>query len=182
MEMRDIVRSVRIFGDLTEQQSAELLKHAYRQTLQAGSTLVRKGEPSDDIFIVLCGRFAVYVDTQPDPVAEISVGEVIGEIGFFARHKRTATVVAVRDSEVIKLDRAGFDTVTKQIPQIYEIILASLASRLADTTAQISGSSQQKTPRTIALIWGGRSGYVRPFVDRLRSVFSRRGRTLILEA
>src|SRR5580692_3824164 len=181
MHDQDVVRSVSIFGDLTEKESVDFLQCATRQRLESGAVLVRRGDPADDIFIVVSGRFCVYVGTNPEPVAEISSGELIGEIGFFARERRTATVTAARDSEVIKLDRASFDGIAKRIPRLYELVLASLAKRLADTTKRVSTGQKNKAPRTIAILWGGRTGAVTPFVDRLRSVFSSRGRTLVLE-
>ncbi len=181
MHDQDVVRSVGIFGDLTEKESVEFLQCATRRRLESGAVLVRQGDTSDDIFIVVSGRFCVYVGTNPEPVAEISPGELIGEIGFFARERRTATVTAARDSEVIKLDKAAFDGIAKRIPRLYELILASLAKRLADTTKRVSAGKKNKAPRTIAILWGGRTGTVTHFVDRLRSVFSSRGRTLVLE-
>jgi NTE family protein len=180
MGPRDIVRSVSIFASLSEQESTDVLEHATGHRLKTGEVLVREGDPSDAVFIVLSGRFSVFVPSLSEPVAEVSVGELIGEIGFFAGHARTATVVAARDSEVIKLDRAAFAGIVKRIPHIYEIILASLADRLAETTARVSINAKHKAPRTAAIVMGGSGGVGPGFVERLRSVFGRRGRTLIL--
>ncbi len=55
--------------------------------------------------------------SRSEPVAEISAGELIGEIGFFSGQCRTATVVAARDSAVAKLDRAAFDEVVAANPK-----------------------------------------------------------------
>jgi CRP-like cAMP-binding protein len=61
MQDQDVVRSVSIFGDLTENESLEFLQSATRQRLESGAVLVREGDPSDGIFIVLSGRFCVYM-------------------------------------------------------------------------------------------------------------------------
>lgn len=68
----------------------------HHRELQRGEVLIRQGDPSDDLYFVLSGRFSVCVSDFAEPVAEIGRGQPIGEIGFFADLPRTATVVALR--------------------------------------------------------------------------------------
>jgi NTE family protein len=169
-----------IFGDLSASDRSVVLEHVNRRSLKRGEVLVRAGDPSDSVFLVESGRFSVLVGTHPEPVAEVGVGEPIGEIGFFTKVPRTATVVAARDSEVVQLDRAAFNTVVAKYPRIYEAILMSLAGRLAETTARVPVFSNITIPRTIAIVTGGRGGLDPAFLERLQSVFERRGRTLFV--
>src|SRR5262249_39814869 len=59
-------------------------------TLQGGEVLVRQNPPSDSVFVVVSGRFEVWVQGQPCAINEIGVGEPIGETGFFSGMLRTA--------------------------------------------------------------------------------------------
>ena len=114
------------------------------------------------------------------PLAEIGVGQPIGEIAFFAGGLRTATVVAVRDSVVLELDRASFEDVARRVPAIYDKLLAAMAQRLAETTARITGGSRVAAARTVTIVTAGHGGVPAAFFDRLRSAFASSGRCLFL--
>ena len=110
------------------------------------------------------------------------MGEPIGEIGFFAKIPRSATVLAVRDSTVLQLDRAGFDQIAKSLPGIYEIIIEAMARRLAAATARLPAVRRLAQSRTLAIIGAGGADIPAAFVDRLRSVLERNARVLFLHA
>src|SRR5690242_5373752 len=74
-----------------------------QRDVQRGEILIRQGEPSDALYFVLSGRFIVRVEGLLDPIAEIGQGQPIGEVGFFAGLPRTATVIALRDSRILRI-------------------------------------------------------------------------------
>ena len=182
MDVSKTVRRIAIFGELNETESSAITDRVVQLDLKRGQELVREGDKSDAIFVVLFGRFSVYAKSRSEPIAEISAGELIGEIGFFSGQCRTATVVAARDSAVAKLDRTAFDEVVAANPKIYQAILNSLAGRLAQMTAYAPANTQRTAARTVAIVAGGQGGLLPAFVDRLRRVFGRRSRTLFLES
>ena len=67
-----------------------------------GETLVLEGKESQSFFVVHFGLFEVLGHDGERIVAEIGANELIGEIGFFSRTRRTATVIAARDSQVLE--------------------------------------------------------------------------------
>ena len=99
-----------------------------------GQILVEQGEPADMLYIVEFGLFEVR-DANGTSVAEIGAGELIGEIGFFAQTPRIATVVAVRDSEVREIDRAGFEALALSVPRLQGEVIRALANRLSTVAA-----------------------------------------------
>ena len=137
------------FGELSAGQQAEIWSRARIRRLLRGETLVLQNTPADAVFVVVSGRFEVRLEELPLPLAEIGVGQPIGEIAFFAGGLRTATVVAVRDSVVLELDRASFEDVARRVPAIYDQLLAAMARRLAETTARITGSTRVAAARTV---------------------------------
>jgi NTE family protein len=182
MDVGKTVRRIAIFGELNESESSAIIERVVQVNLKRGQELVREGDESDAIFVVLFGRFSVCVRSRSEPVAEISAGELIGEIGFFSGQSRTATVVAARDSAVARLDRAAFDDVVAANPKIYQAILNSLAGRLSELSARAPSITQRNAARTVAIVAGGHGGLLPPFVDRLRRVFGRRSRTIFLDS
>jgi len=119
--------------------------------------LLRQGDPPDVLYLVVSGRFLVLPDDKEEAVAEIGPGEPLGELAFFAGVRRTANVVAARDSTVLVLTTKDYAEVAREVPSIVSTILAAVAKRLAQVTGT-SPAMQPKPPRTIALLPIGLQG------------------------
>lgn len=135
--------------------------------IERGQALVREGELEAVLYLVIAGRFGVTRAGQDTRISEIGPGQPVGEIGFLTGQPRTATVTALRDSLVLRLDRAAFNRVAAEQPAIWPALAQALAERLAETSALARRAHQPLTPRTLAVIPGGRSPLPRPFLDRL---------------
>ena len=148
-----------------------------RLRIPRGTVLVRQGDPANELYIVLAGRFVVTFEGRPGIIAEIGPGEPIGELAFFGSGTRTATVTAARDSDVVMLTRDAYAEVMRQAPSILAGILSSVASRLAAVTPA-SPALRGRPARTVAILPIGAGGLLPPgFIERLtralapRSVF-----------
>jgi NTE family protein len=149
-----------------------LASELHERVLRGGEVLVRVGEPAEALFLVLSGRFTVHVDGSSQPVAEISQGELVGEIGFFAGLPRTATVLAARDSRVLELDRAGFARAAELHPNIRDVIIEFLARRFAELRLSQPKPGRAAPVRTLAVLVAGGSHLPSRFVELMRNVFS----------
>jgi predicted acylesterase/phospholipase RssA len=79
--------------------------------LKRGDTLFRQGEAGDELYLVMRGRLRILryePDSEPRQVNEVGRFETIGEIALVTRHSRTATVIAVRDSLLLRISRADY--------------------------------------------------------------------------
>ena len=161
--------------ELSLDQQADIRSWARVRHLLSGEILVLQNTPADAIFVVVSGRFEVRTERQPASLAEIGVGQPIGEIAFFAGGLRTATVVAVRDSVVLELDRAAFQEITRRVPAVYQQLLAILARRLAATTTRVTDSPRLAAARTLAIIAAGGADIPTQFFHRLRATFAALG-------
>src|SRR5262245_513671 len=166
------VISAAFSGKRSPAQQLEIWSRAKVRHLLSGETLVLQNTPADAVFLVISGRFEIRSEGQALPVAEIGAGQPIGEIAFFAGGLRTATAIAVRDSVVLELDRASFEEVARRTPVIYNQLLASLAQRLADTTARKKNNTHVAPARTITVIPAGHGGIPPEFFHRFRAAFA----------
>ena len=67
--------------------------------------LFEQGDPTLSVFITITGSFSVFIenDINQKKLADIGVGEFIGEMGVISGTSRSATVIANRKSKVIEL-------------------------------------------------------------------------------
>lgn len=145
-------------------QSVSALKR-----VAGGEALVRQGEEADALYFVESGRFRVVVN-RTRIVAHIESGEAVGELAFFAGGKRTADVVAMRDSRVLEVSRSAFDAIAVQHPELYAAMLKLVSERLAVATARTS-SIIAKNPRVVAMLPAGTSQLPDGFLARLAEAF-----------
>lgn len=170
-----------IFSGLGQSERAKIAERLEKRTLRRGEVLVRQGREARAFYIVVSGRFSVMLEGRKDPVCEIGPNEPIGEIAFLTGGKRTATVTALRDSIVLRLERAAFDQLSTANPDIWPALTAKLAERLAETT-RASFERVAPRPRTIAIIRAGNAAIPEAFLDRFCRLFAQAGKTKVLSS
>ena len=80
--------------------------------LPGGAGLFEQDDESDALFVLLYGRLAAVRtgnDGQSRALGCVSPGECVGEIGLITHQPRSASVFAMRDSELLRLPRSGFE-------------------------------------------------------------------------
>ena len=170
-----------LFDGLSAVDRDRLFAEFDQVSLARGEALVREGEPAEHLFVVVSGRFGVSRAGRLGVVSEIGAGETIGEIAFFAGGTRTATVVALRDSIVLRLARRDYEAFAVRMPAVPAVVTAMLARRLAATTAGQPSAPDPK-PRTIVLIAAGGTAFPRARFDVLARAFGAIGPTTIVDA
>ena len=123
----------------------------YATHLRAGQTLMHQGEPGDSMYLLLSGRLRAYVggdSGEQIEIGEMSRGEVIGEISMFTDQPRSATVKAIRDSTLARLDKADFPSLLVSSANASIAITRQIIARL-----QSRGQPRpQARPVTIGLM------------------------------
>lgn len=174
------IPDIDLFSGLTETERTALAARLALRTLHRGDVLMRQGDEADALFVVLSGRLAVTLDHQTDPVSEIGSGQPVGEIAFLTGRRRTATVIAMRDSLLFALSRVEFDALVAAHPGIWRTLTAMLAKRLAKTTSIAQAIHAPPRPRTICIIPAGGAQLKGEFVVALARALRQSARCVVL--
>lgn len=175
------VPDIDLFSGLSETERTALAARLTLRTLRRGDILMKQGDEADALYVVASGRLAVTLDGRRDLVSEIGSGQPVGEIAFLTGSRRTATVVAMRDSLIMVLPRDEFDRLVEAHPGIWGTLTATLARRLAATTSSSTPSRPVTArPRTLCIVPAGGSRVNTDFVARLGQALSREGRCAVL--
>jgi NTE family protein len=105
--------------------------------LPGGQILFRENEVADSLYIVISGCLGVVVrgnDGHDVLVARIPAGETVGEMGLLDGGIRSATVEALRDTELLKFDKASYEDRLLRDPRSIHALISLLVRRLRKTT------------------------------------------------
>ncbi len=101
-----------------------LFKNIEPRIVKKGDILFRQGEPGNCIFYIVKGRYDVVVNDRT--VSSMTPEDVfMGEIAFLLNSRRSATVRASTDGELIEMSKEHFVQAIKKTPH-YAILLARL--------------------------------------------------------
>jgi len=104
------------FAQLPAARIDELLRRFERVTAARGETLIREGDEGDYYYVIETGRFQVgrLVGGADVVLAELKSGDAFGEEALVSEAKRNATVIALTDGEVLRLNRAHFNELLRE--------------------------------------------------------------------
>ena len=121
----------------------DLAARVKTQAYGRGQAIVREGESGSDLYVVERGQVAVMVDVAglPHEVARIGPGDFFGEMSFMTGESRRASVVALGDVEVVRVDQDSFREVLGHDPRVLDAMGRVLAIRQADLEALRSGAT-----------------------------------------
>jgi len=101
----DALRATPIFAEVPAEHLERLAAQAIPMSLRAGDFLIVEGDQADDLFVVVSGEFDVTKrsGTSEIPLARVGPGAIQGELAALERGKRTASVRAVSEAEVLRI-------------------------------------------------------------------------------
>ena len=130
-----------LFEQLTEEDRAQLALVVDRRELAAGTTLFQAGEPGESLFVVSAGEVELFIKDTAGQKIVLTVareGEIFGELALLDRGARTATALALVDTELLELDRDDLLLLFQKTPEAAVRLLAAVGhmTRKADELLQ----------------------------------------------
>jgi CRP-like cAMP-binding protein len=102
------------------------------RTYRKDTMLFAEGEPGDELFILQKGSIKItkIVEHKEVLLAMLNPGDIFGEMALLEGKPRAACALAHEDSEVMAVNKANFEVMIKNQPQIIAKITTLLADRL----------------------------------------------------
>lgn len=134
--------NIEMFGLLNEDDRRALAEVVDEQQVPEGHTLFQSGDPGDSLFIIKSGEIELFIkDTAGQKIVLTTAqpGDMFGELAMLDSGPRTATALALIDSEVLILDRDDLVLLFQRKPEAALQMLAALSglTRKADELLRI---------------------------------------------
>ena len=124
----DLISTIEPFSTSPEETRHSLAQRFVEREVSAGTELIRRGETSSTLFVVVEGTFSIFVGGEA--IATVGKRGVFGEIGAVSGIPATATVRADSSAVVVSIGAKDLHAVLYHSPQLAEALLRSLAQYL----------------------------------------------------
>jgi SulP family sulfate permease len=129
--------------------SGDLFAYLERKDIASSQVLYRQGEPADTVDLVAAGKLAIDI-AQDDGgsllMRRINTQTVIGEMGFFRKSSRSATVFSDGPVTLYTLTRFNFEKMRRERPDLAiafdDFIMRVLADRIEFAGRQVASLSR----------------------------------------
>jgi hypothetical protein len=127
---------VPLFSDLPPEEFGAFVKGLKHHTQSAGAVIVREGAAGNSMFVISEG--SVQVRTR-DPhgedvvLTDLDEGDFFGEVSLLKGVRRTATIVALKDVELLEMTKKDLDRISKKYPFIMKTVENFYAERVQHT-------------------------------------------------
>ncbi|MGI9374000.1 MAG: patatin-like phospholipase family protein [Hyphomicrobiales bacterium] len=168
-----------LIAELSLDARLELRRIAQRVELPAGKVLFEQGDHGNSVYLVTSGSLGTYVRDDAGGMrlmALVRPGETVGEMSLISGQSRSATVIAIRDTEMLRLSKGKFDRLLESEPTLSQGLNKLLVHRLRQVT---SGETTHHEPKTIAFIPAGRAEDTFAFAEELSELLQQNGYSVL---
>jgi CRP/FNR family transcriptional regulator, cyclic AMP receptor protein len=121
------LKKIPVFADLSEDELRNVAQLAAEVSVEAGKELVREGDYAYDVLAIEEGT--ARVERHGRTVAELSPGDVVGEMGVLERSQRNATVVATSPMLLVTLTSWDIRRLNKSAPEAVDHLRSLIEQR-----------------------------------------------------
>jgi CRP/FNR family cyclic AMP-dependent transcriptional regulator len=135
-----MLERISLFSNLSMQEIAELETLGQDRSVAKNSIVINEGDDTDSLYIVLKGRANALRSDESGRqfiVNRFGPYDYFGEMSFFDRNSRCATVITREKCTLMVLPRKAFFEFAARHPEIYKNLIKALLEKLRRATQQI---------------------------------------------
>ena len=135
-----VLKNVPLFSSFSDHQLAALLPAVQHRRYPRGSYVMRAGEETDALYIILAGRAKVLIPDDDGNEVILSIigpNEFFGEMGLLDDQPRSASVETLEPCEMLRITRGAFLACLKDNFDAALVIIRNLVKRLREADRKI---------------------------------------------
>jgi len=135
-----ILKGVPLFSLFSDAQLSQLLSCVQHRSYPRSAFIVRAGEETDALYIILSGRVKVLIPDEEGHEVILSMmgaNDFFGEMGLLDDLPRSASVETLEACQMLRLTKAGFTNILKDNFELAMLIIRSLVKRLREADRKI---------------------------------------------
>jgi CRP/FNR family transcriptional regulator len=150
-----LLTRVPVFEQLASDDLERVAGVAVPRRFDARQVVFRESDDSDTCYIVRSGRARAvreHGDGRQITLAQFGPGDIFGELALFDTERRSATVEAVDDLEVVAVLGADMRSLMRRHPDIAVKLVIALGRRLREANERLARQSFQTVQSRVATV------------------------------
>lgn len=126
-----LLTALPLFSALNNDECTLLSEAVDSRFLAAGVTLFKAGDPGQALYVVATGAMEIFITDlagQKIVLTECRPGDVFGELAMLDAGPRTASAVALEDTELLEVDRADLLLLVSKKPEAALHLLGAMGA------------------------------------------------------
>ena len=130
----DVLSRVPLFAGLSKKELGEIAHSVTEVQIEPREYIALEGDVGRGALVILSGRATVRKNGRK--VAELSAGDVVGEMSLVTNRPRNASVRTDTLVAALVMNPREFATIMDEHPQVATKILRTVADRLVEATGE----------------------------------------------
>jgi CRP/FNR family cyclic AMP-dependent transcriptional regulator len=146
-----LLKKVPIFSDLTPKELAEVEKIVHQRGYKKRETIIHDGDPGLGMYIIVSGSVEIVEENEKagkKTLAKLSDGSFFGDMALLDEEPRSASAIALVDSDIMGFFRPDFLDLIYRKPKLGIKVLLALArvigERLRHTNELLAKIKEKK--------------------------------------
>ena len=120
-----------MFAPLNDDETLKLSRSCLVRVFAPGEAIVRKGKEGGSMFVVHRGSVKIQLieNNVARTIANLSEGNIFGEMGLFTGEPRSADVIATEETEVLEINHIAVKPLFEDNPNLVEALSKTIAKR-----------------------------------------------------
>jgi CRP/FNR family cyclic AMP-dependent transcriptional regulator len=140
-----ILKIVDIFAETPEEALAEVSSILEEMEVKKGETVFEKGDPGHSLYIIFEGYVRVHDGQQT--LSELGGQDIFGEMALLEAETRSASVTALEDTHLLRLDQAPFYELMADQNEVTWGIIRVLVRRLRVLSQKLTDAQKPNQDR-----------------------------------
>ena len=147
-EVFERLSSVSIFAPLSDEETQKLAEASLVRVFAPDESIVRQGQKGNSMFVIHRGTVNVQVkeDGAAQNLRTLREGDFFGEMGLLTGEPRTATVLAVDETEVLEINNLCLKPILEENPEL----VASLSKIIEERRVSLDSLEEHTKEREVA--------------------------------
>jgi CRP/FNR family transcriptional regulator, cyclic AMP receptor protein len=149
----ELLGRVPLFSELSSDELDRVAQVVIPRTFPRDTRVFHEGDPGDACYIVSRGSCRVtrqHSDGRTITLATLGPGTIFGELAMFDGERRSASVEAAENTELLALPATDMKRLIREHPEIAEKLIVALTRRIREANERISRQSFQTVPSRVA--------------------------------
>ncbi|RME65278.1 MAG: hypothetical protein D6778_06600 [Nitrospirae bacterium] len=128
-----------IFSQLSSEEIGEMIKRAEKRHYKKGEYIIMEGDVGESLFVIEKGRVKVITTIAGKTIelAELGEGDIVGEVAILTDRPRTASVIALEETECFEMGRDLIMDILERHPELADALNEIYHQRVKDTITKV---------------------------------------------